>query len=333
MFEVGLHFKFQDLLAVRRVAVPGALIQSLVATTVVTMACHWTGLTWRQSFVMGFAFSVASTAVLARMLSDHHQLSTPDGKLAMGWLLVEDLFTVIVLVVLPMLTVKHGGTSGQASVMEQLGMALGKFAVLVGLVVVVGKRVAPWLLNALATTREMYHLAVLVVPLAMAWMAVEFFDVSLPFGSFLGGVVAGQSRDLKRVEETIQPIRDPFAALFFLSLGTLIDPEYVLSHPVRLLLSLFVILLIKPVTALALVCWMRQPLRTGLLVAIGLAQVGEFSFILIRLGHELELLPKEAGHQLVAAAMISIMLNPFLFKNLSRIECCVRKVPWLKSVA
>jgi CPA2 family monovalent cation:H+ antiporter-2 len=158
-------------------------------------------------------------------------------------------------------------------------------------------------------------------------MAAEFFGVSLALGSFLAGVVAGQSPQIERVERTIQPLRDPFAALFFLSIGTLVDPHYVITHPIRLLFALGVILLVKPLTALVLVRLFRRPLHTALVAAIGLAQVGEFSFILIRQGYELKLLPADAGHQLVAAAMISIMLNPFLFRSLPRIERYLRKLP------
>jgi CPA2 family monovalent cation:H+ antiporter-2 len=327
MFGVGLHFKFHELLAVRQVALPGALIQSLVTTAVVMGASHLAGLTWWQGLVVGLAFSVASTAVLARMLTDHHQLSTPAGQLAMGWLVVEDIFTVIVLIVLPMLAVQPDAGGGWAVVAKEVGTGLGKFALLVLLVVVLGIRLVPWLLGKAADSAEIFNLTVPVVALGTAWMAARFFGVSLALGSFLAGVVAGQSALVERVERTIQPLRDPFAALFFLSIGTLVDPHYVIAHPVRLLFALAVIVLVKPLTAFALVRLFRRPLHTALVVAIGLGQVGEFSFILIRQGHELKILPEDAGHQLVAAAMISIMLNPFLFRNLPRIERYLRKLP------
>ena len=327
MFGVGLHFKFHELFAVRQVAVPGALIQSLVTTAVVMGASHLAGLTWWQGLVVGLAFSVASTAVLARMLTDHHQLSTPAGQLAMGWLVVEDVFTVIVLIVLPMLAVPQGAAGGWAAMAKEVGAGLGKFALLVALVGVLGMRLVPWLLGKAADSAEIFNLTVLVVALGTAWMAAEFFGVSLALGSFLAGVVAGQSPQIERVERTIQPLRDPFAALFFLSIGTLVDPHYVITHPIRLLFALGVILLVKPLTALVLVRLFRRPLHTALVAAIGLAQVGEFSFILIRQGYELKLLPADAGHQLVAAAMISIMLNPFLFRSLPRIERYLRKLP------
>ncbi|MCX6925819.1 MAG: cation:proton antiporter [Verrucomicrobia bacterium] len=327
MFGVGLHFNFRELVAVRRVVVPGALIQGLIATAVVTGAGHLVGLTWRQSLVVGLAFSVCSTAVLARMLTDHHQLSTPAGQLAIGWSVVGDVFTVVVLLLLPMLAARHGDDGGFSELAKTFGAALGKFTVLVGLIVVLGNRLVPWLLAKAAGSSEIFNLTVMVVALGTAWFASEFFGVSLALGSFLAGVVAGQSPQIERVEASIGPLRDAFAALFFLAIGTLVDPEYVISHPVRLLISLAVILVLNPITALVLVRFFDLPLHTALVVAIGLAQVGEFSFILIRLGHELNLLPLDVGHQLIAAAMISIMLNPILFRNLPRIERLLRRVP------
>jgi CPA2 family monovalent cation:H+ antiporter-2 len=327
MFGVGLHFKFRELWAVRHVALPGALIQSLVTTLVVMGASHLTGLTWGQSAVVGLAYSVASTAVLARMLTDHHQLSTSAGQLAMGWLVVEDVFTVIVLIVLPMVAVQAGATGDWLAVAKGVGSGLGKFALLVALVAVLGMRLVPWLLGKAASSSEIFNLTVLVVALGTAWMAAEFFGVSLALGSFLAGVVAGQSAEFERVERTIQPLRDPFAALFFLSIGTLVDPQYVIAHPFRLLFALAVIILIKPLIALVLVRLFRRPLHTALVVAIGLGQVGEFSFILIRQAYGLKILTADVGHQLVAAAMISIMLNPFLFRNLPHIERHLRKLP------
>jgi CPA2 family monovalent cation:H+ antiporter-2 len=327
MFGVGLHFKFRELWAVRDVALPGALIQSLVTTLVVMGASHLTGLTWGQSAVVGLAYSVASTAVLARMLTDHHQLSTSAGQLAMGWLVVEDVFTVIVLIVLPMVAVQAGATGDWLAVAKGVGSGLGKFALLVALVAVLGMRLVPWLLGKAASSSEIFNLTVLVIALGTAWMAAEFFGVSLALGSFLAGVVAGQSAEFERVERTIQPLRDPFAALFFLSIGTLVDPQYVIAHPFRLLFALAVSILIKPLTALVLVRLFRRPLHTALVVAIGLGQVGEFSFILIRQAYGLKILTADVGHQLVAAAMISIMLNPFLFRNLPHIERHLRKLP------
>jgi monovalent cation:H+ antiporter-2, CPA2 family len=325
MFGVGLNFNLHELFAVRRVAVPGAIVQSLATTAVVTGASHFMGLSWLQGIIVGLAFSVASTAVLARMLTDHKQLTTPGGHLAMGWLVVEDIFTVIVLVILPMLATPPGddGTASSGSglaLAKELGLAVGKVAVLVALVGILGGRLVPWLLNRLASSREMFNLAVPVIALGIAWASAEFFNVSLALGSFLAGVVAGQSQVRERIEATLAPLRDPFAALFFLSIGTLLDPHYVIAHPFGLLFALGVILLVKPLVALVLMRVLRQPLAAALVVTIGLGQIGEFSFILIHQANLLNLLPADSGHLLVAAAIISITLNPFLFGSLPFIE-------------
>jgi CPA2 family monovalent cation:H+ antiporter-2 len=331
MFGTGLHFNFRELFAVRNVAVPGALMQSLVATAVVTGASHLAGLTWEQAVVVGLAFSVASTAVLARMLADHNELSTSAGRLAIGWLVVEDVFTVIVLIGLPILAARQGLAGDWPSLARSLGTALGKLVLLMALVGILGLRLVPWLLGRMAGSREMFNLAVPAVALGIAWAGSEFFGVSLALGSFLAGVVAGQSQLVERVKETVLPLRDLFTALFFLSIGTLVNPHYVAAHPFQLLFALAVILLIKPFTALVLALLFRQSLHTALVVAVGLAQVGEFSFILIREANELKVLPADAGHQLVAAAMISIMLNPFLFRYLPRLEQRLGRLRWLKN--
>jgi monovalent cation:H+ antiporter-2, CPA2 family len=330
MFGVGLNFNLHELFAVRKVAIPGAIVQSLITTIVVTAASHLMGLSWLQGIIVGLAFSVASTAVLARMLTDNHQLTTAGGRLVMGWTVVEDIFTVVVLVVLPMLAAPQGGASGGFALAKELGLAMGKVALLFIVVGILGVRFVPRLLNTLAGSREMFNLAVPVLALGIAWVSAEFFNVSLALGSFLAGVVAGQSRMVERIETTLGPLRDPFAALFFLSIGTLLDPHYVIAHPLGLLFALVVILLIKPLVALVLVRVLRQPLHTALVVAIGLGQIGEFSFILIHQANLLNLLPDDSGHQLVAAAIISITLNPFLFQKLPYIEQQVRKLRWLK---
>jgi len=331
MFGVGLNFHLHELFAVRRVAVPGAVVQSLVTTLAVMAASHLMGLSWMQGIIVGLAFSVASTAVLARMLTDHHQLTTPGGRLAMGWLVVEDIFTVIVLIVLPMLTAPQGGAGGGLALAREIGLGMGKVAVLIVLVGWLGVRLVPRLLNALAGSREMFNLAVPLIALGIAWASAEFFSVSLALGSFLAGVVSGQSRLGERIEGTLAPLRDPFAALFFLSIGMLLDPGYVVAHPFGLLFALAVILLIKPLVALVLMRVLHQPLHTALVVAIGLGQIGEFSFILIRQAGVLNLLPDDPGHLLVAAAIISITLNPFLFAGLPGIERQLRRLRWFNN--
>ena len=209
--------------------------------------------------------------------------------------------------------------------------SVGLFISMILLIAVLGVRLVPRLFGMLAESREMFNLAVPVIALGIAWISAELFSVSLALGSFLAGVVAGQSKLGERIEATLAPLRDPFAALFFLSIGTLLDPNYVMVHPLGLLFALVVILLVKPLVVLVLMRVMRQPLHTALVVAIGLGQVGEFSFILIGQAHVLNLLPNDSGHLLVAAAIISITVNPFLFKNLPHIERQLRKFRWLKN--
>ena len=329
MFGVGLKFNFRELLDVRKVAIPGAVVQSLVTMIAVTAASRFMGLGWLQGYIVGLAFSVASTAVLARMLTDHGQLTTKAGHLTMGWLVVEDIFTVIVLIILPMLALSPGETGGIFALVKELGWAAVKLTVLVLAVGILGMRLVPRLLGALSSSAEMFNLGVPVIALGIAWGSTEFFDVSLALGSFLGGVVAGQSRLMERVETTIGPLRDMFAALFFLSIGMLLNPVFVITHPVGLLFALAVVLLIKPLVALLLMRALRQPLHTAVVVAIGLAQIGEFSFILIRQASDLKLLPDDSGHLVVAAAIVSISLNPFLFANLPFIERQLLKIRWL----
>jgi monovalent cation:H+ antiporter-2, CPA2 family len=331
MFGVGLNFSLHELFSVRRVAVPGAIIQSLVTTCVVTTLSHLLGLAWLQGIIVGLAFSVASTALLARMLTDNRQLSTPGGRLAMGWLVVEDIFTVIVLIVLPMLAVDSTQTQDGWVLAREIGLAMGKVAVLAVLVGFFGVRYLPRLLSRLSHSSELFNLAVPVMALGIAWVAATVFDVSLALGSFLAGVIAGQAKVGDKVETTLAPLRDPFAALFFLSIGTLLDPGYVAAHPLGLLFALGVILLVKPMVALLLMWGLKQPLHTALVVAIGLGQVGEFSFILIHQANLLNLLPADSGHLLVAAAIISIAINPFLFKLLPKIEKGLGRLKWFKA--
>jgi CPA2 family monovalent cation:H+ antiporter-2 len=331
MFGVGLKFNFQELLAVRKVAVPGAMVQSLVTTITVTAASCLMGLGWQEGIIVGLAFSVASTAVLARMLTEHNQLTTKAGHLTMGWLIVEDIFTVVVLIVLPMLAILPSQSGGGMGLAKELSWAGIKMVVLVFLVGILGVRLVPRLLGALAPWGEMFNLAVPVIALGIAWVSAEFFNVSLALGSFLAGVVTGQSCLVERVEATIGPLRDLFAALFFLSMGTLLNPRYVITHPLGLLFALTIVLAVKPLVALLLMRILRQPLQSTLVVAIGLAQIGEFSFILIRQASALKLLPDDSGHLTVAAAIVSITINPFLFANLPFFERHLLKFRWLNT--
>jgi len=314
MFGVGLHFHFDELLAVRRVAVPGALVQSLVATVLGAVVAHAFGFGWTAGIVFGLAISVASTVVLVRVLTDQRELHTPVGHIAVGWLVVEDLFTVVVLVLMPPLFQKGGDASPQIALV--LGAAALKIAALVAVTFLVGRRVVPWLLERVAATqsRELFTLTVLVVALGLAVGSAKLCGVSMALGAFLAGMVVGRSEFSLRAASDALPMRDAFAVLFFVSVGALFDPRQLIESPGLIAATLGVILVGKPVAAFALTAALRYPLKTALAVAVALAQIGEFSFLLARLGRQLDVLPPVAMHALVAGAIVSIPLNPLLFR-------------------
>jgi CPA2 family monovalent cation:H+ antiporter-2 len=313
MFGVGLHLRLQDLLRVWRVAVPGALGQSACAAALglgVALAFGWGA---GAGLVLGMSLAVASTVMLMRMLSERDLLRTPDGHVAVGWLLVEDLLTVAALVVLPALA--SGEDSGlPAAVALAVAKAVG-FALLVA---ALGPRVLSPLLEHMAGTRsaELFTLSVFVLALSIASLAAAAFHVSVPLGAFLGGLVVAQSRVGQQAATEMLPFRDVFSALFFVSVGMLFDPGFVLANPGITLAALGVILIAKPLAALAIVRLLGQPLATGLTVAIGLAQIGEFSFILAGLALALGVLPQSGFDLVVAGALVSTALNPLLFKAL-----------------
>jgi monovalent cation:H+ antiporter-2, CPA2 family len=326
MFGVGLHFHLEDLLAVRRVAVPGAVIQSLVATGLGAAVARAFGWDWSAGLVFGMALSVASTVVLTRVLSDNRDLHTPTGHIAVGWLVVEDLFTVVVLVLLPALA---GG--GAAGVTLALGLALLKIVALAVLTFLVGGRVIPWVLERVAATRsrELFTLAVLALALGIAAGSAKVFGVSMALGAFLAGMVVGRSEFSLRAASEALPMRDAFAVLFFVSVGMLLDPQRLWESPRLVAATLAVVLVGKPLAALALVLALRYPFKVALTVAVALAQIGEFSFILATLGQDLKLLTDDAMHALVAAAIISITLNPLLYRLVDSVEWSLRR-PWLR---
>jgi CPA2 family monovalent cation:H+ antiporter-2 len=329
MFGVGLHFHFKELLAVRRVAVPGAVGQSLVATVLGCLVALWAGWGWSAGLVFGLAISVASTVVLLRVLADYNDLHTPTGHIAVGWLVVEDLFTVLVLVLLPVLF--RPGAAGVVGVVLALAWSVVKIGVLLAFIVFVGERLLPWLLGRVAAThsRELFTLTVLVTALGVAVGAATLFDVSMALGAFLAGMVVGQSEFSSRAASEALPMRDAFAVLFFVSVGMMFDPAFLVQAPVLVAATLGIILLGKPLAALAIVLWLRYPLRVALAVAVALAQIGEFSFILAALGRELKLLPEQATNVLVAAAIVSISLNPALYRLTDVLEARAKRSPRL----
>ncbi|MGE3541187.1 MAG: cation:proton antiporter [Candidatus Tectimicrobiota bacterium] len=329
MFGVGLQFHLTELLAVRRVALPGALVQSAVATGLGALVAHLFGWDWTGGIVLGLALSVASTVVLTRVLTDQQALHTPTGHIAIGWLVVEDLFTVLVLVLLPAL---FGATSaGHHALPLLVLLALLKLALLMAFTFLVGGRLIPWLLERVAATRsrELFTLTILVLALSIAVGSALLFGVSMALGAFLAGMVVGRSDFSLRAASEALPMRDAFAVLFFVSVGMLLDPSVLLAAPGLVSAILAIILLGKPVAALGILLWLRYPSRVALPVAVALAQIGEFSFILAALGKDLGLLPDTATHTLVAAAILSITVNPLLYRCTERVEAWLVRHPRL----
>ena len=331
LFGVGLHFRWRDRVAARAVALPGAIGQSLVATLLGTAAAAAFGWPAPAGVVLGIAIAVASTVVLIRVLMDNHCLATPAGHAAVGWLVVEDIIIVMVLVLLPA-TVSASHAGGGASLAWSLAISLGKLALLGVLMALIGVRLIPWLMERVARSRsrELFTLTVLVVALGIALGSAWAFGASMALGAFLAGMVVGQSNVSHQAASDALPMRDAFAVLFFVSVGMLFDPRAVVDHPGQLLVILGIILLAKPAAALAIVALMGKPVRTALTVALGLAQIGEFSFILSNMGRSLGVMPEGGHNLLVAAALISISINPILFRQVGRVENWLarRKAVW-----
>jgi CPA2 family monovalent cation:H+ antiporter-2 len=330
MFGVGLQFHVQELLAVRRVAVPGALGLSLAATGLGALVGVASGWGWPAGLVFGLALSIASTVVLMRVLADSGDLQTPAGHIAVGWLVVEDLLTVLVLVLLPALFAPGIAPGGIALAVV---LALAKVAVMVALTFFLGDRLIPWLLDRAAETRsrELFTLMVLVVALGIAVGSVKLFGVSMALGAFLAGLVVARSEFSLRAGTEALPMRDAFAVLFFVSVGMLFRPRFLLESPGLVAATLTVVMLGKPLAALAIVVFLRYPLRTALSVALATAQIGEFSFILATVGERLGVVDDRARNALIAAAIISITANPLLYRLVRPLERALQRL--LKSPA
>ncbi len=328
MFGVGVHFKLKDLMAVRRVAIPGALVQIAIATALGGVATHFLGWSWSAGMIFGMAISVASTVVLTRVLADNRELHTPTGHLAVGWLVVEDLFTVIALVLLPALVDNTtGGMASSGAVWETLGIAILKLIALVGFTFAIGGKLIPILLNYVAHTqsRELFTLAVLVLALGIAVGAATFFGASMALGAFLAGMIVGQSAFSARAASDALPMRDAFAVLFFVSVGMLLEPSSIFSGGRLMLVTLGIILVVKPLAALIVMLSFRRSLRSALSISVALAQIGEFSFILATVAIGLKILPTEAMNALVVGSIVSITLNPLLFQAIPRLTRWLEK--------
>lgn len=326
MFGVGLHFSLDDLLSVRRIALPGAVLQMGLATALGTALCLAWGWSVTEGFVFGLSLSCASTVVLLRALEARNILNSMNGRIAVGWLVVEDLATILCLVLLPPLAGVMGASADTAPATEQatplwqaITFTLLQLAAFIALMLVVGRRVLPWLLWQVARTgsRELFALAVIAAAISIAYGAAQLFNVSFALGAFFAGMMMRESEFSHRAAEESLPLRDAFAVLFFVAVGMLFDPSVLIEKPLHVLGVVAIIIIGKSLAAAGLVVALRYPLNTAMTVAASLAQIGEFSFILAGLGLSLGLMPTEGLSLILAGALISIALNPFVFASIA----------------
>ncbi|HEU4518148.1 MAG TPA: YbaL family putative K(+) efflux transporter [Microvirga sp.] len=332
MFGVGLHFSLSDLLAVRAIAVPGAIGQIAFATLLGMALAHALGWPFGAGIVFGLALSVASTVVLLRALQERRMIETERGRIAVGWLIVEDLAMVLALVLLPALSGLLGGrvpegeggglaaSLGATGVWAVLALTVAKVAAFVALMLVVGRRLIPWILHAVAHSgsRELFRLAVLAIALGVAFGSAELFGVSFALGAFFAGMILAESPLSHQAAQETLPLRDAFAVLFFVSVGMLFDPTILVREPGPVIATVAIIVLGKSLAAFLIVLAFRHPVGTALTISASLAQIGEFSFILAGLGLGLGLMPEPAQDLILAGALISILLNPLLFVAVDR---------------
>ncbi|NQE61963.1 YbaL family putative K(+) efflux transporter [Caulobacter sp. RHG1] len=326
MFGVGLHFSLKDLLSVRTIAIPGAIVQIGAATVMglgLALALGWS---LGAGVVFGLALSVASTVVLLRALQERRLIETGRGKIAVGWLIVEDLAMVLALVLLPALSGVLGGEApadhgASSSVLGAFAMTIGKVVAFVALMLIVGRRVIPWILHRIAHTgsRELFRLGVLAIALGVAFGSAALFGVSFALGAFFAGMIMAESELSQQAANETLPLRDAFAVLFFVSIGMLFNYQIILQQPLAVLATVAIIVVGKSIAALLIVLAFRRPMSTALTISASLAQIGEFSFILVGLGVSLKLLPAEGRDLVLAGAILSILINPLLFAWLDRI--------------
>jgi CPA2 family monovalent cation:H+ antiporter-2 len=322
MFGVGLHFSLKDLLSVRAIAVPGAVVQIAVATVMGLGLALFLDWSVAGGLVFGLSLSVASTVVLLRALQERRLLRTERGRIAVGWLIVEDLAMVLALVLIPAIAGAVGSSEGYgaAGILAALALTLGKVVAFVAIMLIVGRRVIPWVLHWVAHTgsRELFRLAVLAVALGVAFGAAYLFDVSFALGAFFAGMILSESPLSQQAAQESLPLRDAFAVLFFVSVGMLFDPSILLRAPAELAATLAIIVFGKSVAAFGIVRAFGRSTPTALTISASLAQIGEFSFILAGLGVELGLLPTEGRDLILAGAILSILLNPLVFMLVDR---------------
>jgi CPA2 family monovalent cation:H+ antiporter-2 len=331
MFGVGLHFHLKDLLAVKNIAIPGAIGQSLVATLLGGVVALMFGWNFTSGLVLGMAMAVASTVVLVRVLIDNRALETEAGHVSVGWLIVEDVLTVVVLVLIPALGAwaVPDPSAGTQSLWVTLPIALLKLTAFVAILMILGQRFIPWVMVRVARlrSRELFTLTVLVMAITIAAAAYYVFGASMALGAFLAGMVVGRSPVANQAAADALPMRDAFAVLFFTSVGMLFNPWFVIEQPLLLMAGLGIIMIGKPIAALLIVAILGHSGRVALTVAIALAQVGEFSFILSDLAKKEGLLDEAAHNLLVACAIVSITLNPMLFRTIPMLEKWLKRYP------
>jgi CPA2 family monovalent cation:H+ antiporter-2 len=335
MFGVGLHFSIKELWAVRNIAIPGAIVQIAVATLLGAGLAHILGWSAGAGLVFGLALSVASTVVLLRALQERRLVATERGQIAVGWLIVEDLVMVLTLVLLPAVSPLLGGSTGEQNasstidigdLLATVAFTIGKVIAFVAIMMVVGRRVIPWILHYTAHTgsRELFRLAVLSIALGVAFVAANLFGVSFALGAFFAGLILSESQLSQQAANESLPLRDAFAVLFFVSVGMLFDPEILINQPLAVLATVLIIVIGKSLAAFAIVRAFGYPMGTAFTISASLAQIGEFSFILAALGMSLDLLPADGRDLILAGALLSIVINPLFFTGLDHLK------PWLE---
>ncbi|SSS44295.1 putative transport protein (CPA2 family) [Acinetobacter baumannii] len=330
MFGVGMHFSLNDLLLVRRIALPGAILQIAVATLLgIGVSMLW-GWNFGSALVFGLSLSCASTVVLLKALGDRGLLDSVNGKIAVGWLLVEDLVMVLVLVLLPATAVLLGGKApagAEGNIWLTLGITLLKVIGFIAFMLIVGKRVVPIIMQFVARlgSRELFTLTVVAAAVSIAYGSYAIFGVSMALGAFFAGMVVKESDFSHRAEEETLPLREIFSILFFVSVGMLFDPHILIERPLHILAVIAIIMVGKTLAAMALVLFFRYPINTALTVGASLAQIGEFSFILATLGVSLGLLTLEAQNLILAGALFSITLNSFIFSAIEPVQRWIRE--------
>jgi K+:H+ antiporter len=319
MFGVGLHFSIDDLLSVRKIAIPGAIVQVIFATTLGLGLAQTIGWSFGTGLMFGLALSTASTVVLLRALEDRRLIDTSEGRIAVGWLIVEDIAMVVALVVVPTLSGAFKGSTGASlqvgALLGTIAVTLGKIALFVALMLVIGKRVIPWALDQVSKTgsRELFTLAVLAIALGVAFGSAALFGVSFALGAFFAGLILNESELSHKAAAETLPLRDAFAVLFFVAVGMLFNPNILISQPWAVVGTLLIILVGKSLAAWVIVLMFGHPQRVALIISASLAQIGEFAFMLAELGVTLGLLPPEGRDLILASAILSILVNPLWF--------------------